>query len=195
MKLTGLKLLSCLFTTLLFAVVALGYPASNSEAVSDSTREFYTEPCNNLNHWHSHSCKSYEWGMTKDFPLSLNVHKTRVIHIIHLFLHCKHMACVTLKVLSWTLVIERSSLNQLYLSERWFIKSNWVIGGAWSYKQEEVLVKISMISFAALRSVRFWCMAVIMASYLIDFLFSFYTFINFLCIFDNYLSWIILIIV
>lgn len=34
MKLTALKLVSCLFTTLLLAVTAFGYPASNSEAVS-----------------------------------------------------------------------------------------------------------------------------------------------------------------
>jgi len=34
MKLTASKLVSCLFTTLLLAVIAFGYPASNSEAVS-----------------------------------------------------------------------------------------------------------------------------------------------------------------
>ncbi|XP_018393197.1 PREDICTED: uncharacterized protein LOC108772206 [Cyphomyrmex costatus] len=33
MKLTALKLMSCLFITLLLAVIAFGYPASNSEVL------------------------------------------------------------------------------------------------------------------------------------------------------------------
>lgn len=39
MKLITLKLVSCLFTTLLLAVIAFGYPASNSEAVSVFIRD------------------------------------------------------------------------------------------------------------------------------------------------------------
>ncbi|XP_011056911.1 PREDICTED: uncharacterized protein LOC105147528 [Acromyrmex echinatior] len=39
MKLTALKLMSCLFTTLLLAVIAFGYPASNSEAAIENMRQ------------------------------------------------------------------------------------------------------------------------------------------------------------
>ncbi|EZA57754.1 hypothetical protein X777_00854, partial [Ooceraea biroi] len=39
MKLTGLKLVLCLFATLLLAMATFGYPASNSEAAIENMRQ------------------------------------------------------------------------------------------------------------------------------------------------------------
>lgn len=104
MKLTAFKLVSCLFTTLLLAVIAFGYPASNSEAVSvfvcDISSLNRTDIENDVTgnyvicrFWIAGIPLVRNTGMTHKRRVPFSRWASIIRNATRIFLHCKHVGC------------------------------------------------------------------------------------------------------